>query len=84
DLTDGELQLLQSSPVDAAGNPSGVRTQTNDLRFEGERLEAIRSANRLVLTLDISTTDGGTPFVRVTDEQELTVLLGAIVTVEKL
>lgn len=84
DLTDGELQLLRSSPIDAAGNPEGVTTQTNDLRFEGARLEAIRSATQLVLMLDISTSDGGTPFVRVTDEQELTVLLGAIVTVEKL
>jgi len=84
DLTDGQLQLLRSSPVDAAGNPTGVDVVTNDLRFEGDRLEAIRDASQLVITLDISTTDEGTPFVRVTDTQELTVLLGAIVEVEKL
>ncbi len=84
DLSDGALLLLQSSPIDAAGNPNGQRVATNDLSFTGDRLEALRTATRLVLTFNLSTTDGGTPFVRITDEQTLEVLLGAIVTVEKI
>ena len=82
DLTDGELQLLQAAPIDAQGNTTAPAEETNDITFEGARLDAIRSADRLVITLDISSSDGGTPFVRVTDDQTIQVLLGAIVRVE--
>ncbi len=83
DLNDGEIQLLRPAPVDAAGNTTNIVPVTNDISFTGDRLEALRTANRLVITLDISTTDEGTPFVRVTDNQRLQVLLGAIVRVER-
>lgn len=82
DLNNGAIQLLQAASVDAEGNTTATAEETNDITFEGERLEAIRNAANLVITLDISTTDGGTPFVRVTDNQMLQVLLGAIVKVE--
>jgi hypothetical protein len=81
DLTDGVLQLLDAAPINAAGNTTSAATRTNDITFEGDRLEALRLANRLVITLDISTTEAGVPFVRVTDNQNLKVLLGAIVRV---
>lgn len=81
DLTDGNIQLLDAAPIDAAGNTTTAVTRTNDITFEGDRLEALRQATRLVITLDISTTAAGVPFVRVTDTQELKVLLGAIVRV---
>lgn len=82
DLNDGRIQLLQAAAVDADGNTTSVAAETNDITFAGDRLEAIRSATSLVITLDISTTEGGTPFVRVTDNQMLQVLLGAVVKVE--
>jgi len=82
DLTDGELRLLQAAPIDREGYSTAAAEETNDITFAGDRLEAIRKANRLVITLDISSTDGGTPFVRVTDDQMIQVLLGAIVRVE--
>jgi hypothetical protein len=82
DLNDGAIQLLQAASVDAAGNTTATAEETNDIAFEGARLEAIRSAANLVITFDISTTNGGTPFVRVTDNQMLQVLLGAVVKVE--
>lgn len=83
DLTNGEIQLIRAASIDAQGNTTSVATETNDISFTGARLEALRNADRLVITLDISTTDGGTPFVRVTDNQRLQVLLGAIVNVER-
>ncbi|WP_020571776.1 hypothetical protein [Neolewinella persica] len=82
DLNDGAIQLLQAASVDALGNTTNTADETNDITFEDERLEAIRNAASLVITLDISTTNGGTSFVRVTDNQMLQVLLGAIVRVE--
>jgi len=82
DLTDGRIQLLEAAPVDGEGNGTGVAERTNDITFEDTRLDAIRQAVSLVITLDISTTDNGTPFVRVTDDQTLRVLLGAIIRVE--
>lgn len=82
DLTNGQLQLLEAAAVDADGNTTSVATATNDITFEGDRLEAIRNATSLVITFDISTADGGTPFVRVTETQQLRVLLGAVVSVQ--
>ncbi|MEO0731423.1 MAG: hypothetical protein AAFZ52_01210, partial [Bacteroidota bacterium] len=81
DLANGEVALLRSSALDAAGNPVGVETVSNDFSFADERLTALRSADRLVIDLAVSTSGGGTPFVRVADDQELTVLLGAIVEI---
>lgn len=81
DLTDGDIQLLDAAPIDAAGNTTSAVARTNDITFEGDRLEALRQATSLVITLDISTTEEGVPFVRVTDNQKLQVLLGAIIRV---
>lgn len=84
DLTDGAFTLLRAAPVDANGDVTAETTPvTQDIRVADDRLEAIRSANRLILTLDIATTDDGTPFVRVTDRQQLEVLLGARVEVRQ-
>lgn len=82
DLTNGELTLLQAGAVDENGEALEQITLTQDIVLAGERLDAIRSANRLVLTFRISTAGGGTDFVRVTDEQELVVRLGAKIKVE--
>ncbi|MTB53959.1 hypothetical protein [Lewinella sp. W8] len=83
-LSAEELNLIRGSAVDANGNPLEVVETTNDLVFGGERLEAIREAASLAIVLDFSTSEGGTPFVRVTNDQALRVLLGAIVTVDRL
>jgi len=82
DLADGELQLLQAAPIDAEGNFTSATEEINDIVFRGDRLDAIRNADRLVITLDITSSGGGTPFVRITDDQVIRVLLGAIVRVE--
>jgi hypothetical protein len=83
DLTDGRLQLLEAAPIDNEGNViSEGEFLTNDITIEGDRLNAIRSANRLVLTMNFSTSRLGLISARVTNEQTLQVLLGAIVRVE--
>ena len=83
DLTDGEFVLLAAAEVDAEGNATGTTDNTRDLVFTDERLEAIRAADRVVITLGISTAAGGVPLVRLTDRQSLQVLLGAIVRVSQ-
>ncbi|TXF89575.1 hypothetical protein FUA23_10265 [Neolewinella aurantiaca] len=83
DLTDGRIQLLDAAPIGAAGNVlNGGEPLINDVTFEDDRLDAIRSADRLVVALNFSTTGQGDVSVRVTNEQKLQVLLGAIVRVE--
>jgi hypothetical protein len=83
DLTDGRLQLLEAAPIDAAGNvTSEGEPLVNEVTFEQERLDAIRAANRLVLTLNFSTARLGLIPARITNEQTLQVLLGAVVRVE--
>ena len=82
DLTDGELTVLEAGvPTGTAGEytPSEFRS---DIPFLNDRLDAIRNATQLVLLLRVSTAGGGTDFVRITDRQELELLLGAIVAVE--
>lgn len=81
DLTDGELTILEAGTPDGAGdfNPTEYR---RDIVLEDDRLDAIRNATQLVLLLRVSTEGGGTEFVRVTDRQELELLLGAIISVE--
>lgn len=83
DLTDGELSLLRAAPVDAAGDATGTTDLTQDILFTEERLAAIRAADRLVIALEISSTDEGVPLVRVTDRQTLRLLLGAVVSVRQ-
>ena len=83
DLTDGRLQLLEAAPIDSDGNvTSEGEPLINEVTFEEARLDAIRSADRLVLTLNFSTSRLGLIPARITDEQTLQVLLGAIVRVE--
>lgn len=83
DLTDGRLQLLEAAPIDGNGNvTSEGEPLINEVTFEEERLAAIRSADRLVLTMTFSTSRLGLIPARITDEQTLQVLLGAIVRVE--
>ncbi|MCX8210421.1 MAG: hypothetical protein OTI34_05210 [Lewinella sp.] len=83
DLADGRLQLLEAAPIDNTGNViSEGQFLTNDITLEGDRLNAIRTANRLVLTMNFSTARQGLISARITDEQTLQVLLGAIVRVE--
>jgi len=82
DLTDGELTLLQAGAVGPNGEALEQITRTQDIVMNEDRLDAIRGADRLVLTFRISTAGGGTDFVRVTDEQELVVRLGAKIKVE--
>jgi len=83
DLMDGRLQLLEAAPIDADGNvTSEGEPLINEVTFEEERLNAIRAADRLVLSLNFSTSRLGLIPARITNEQTLQVLLGAIVRVE--
>ena len=83
DFTDGQLQLLEAAPIDADGNATSQgEPLINDITFEADRLDAIRTANRLVLSLNFSTARLGLIPARITNEQSLRVLLGAIVRVE--
>ena len=76
DLTDGELTILE------AGTAGVLSEYQRDIVLTGDRLDAVRDATQLVLLLRVSTTGGGTEFVRLTDAQELELLLGAIISVE--
>ncbi|MBB4080934.1 hypothetical protein GGR28_003573 [Lewinella aquimaris] len=81
DLTDGELLVVEASAVDAGGNSTEVKQTTSDVTFTGAQLEQLRRANRLLLNTTFATTDNGTENVRVTNEQELRVRIGARLTV---
>ena len=81
DLADGELLVVAAAPVDAAGNATGRGSSTNDLPFSGERLNRLREARQLVLQTTFATTEDGSRPVRITDEQELRVRIGARFTV---
>ena len=82
DLTDGQLTILEAGIADGSGGyDQSVVSQ--DILMEGSRLDAIREATSLVILLRLSTAGGGTEFVRITNLQELEVLLGAIISVER-
>ncbi|MFT7120246.1 MAG: hypothetical protein ACJAZ9_000416 [Neolewinella sp.] len=81
DLTDGELVILEAGEPDVTGNIYTQRVVTKDILLEDARLDAVRDAAKLVLSLRVTTAGGGTDFVRVTNLQELEVLLGAIISV---
>lgn len=84
DLTDGELTILEAGQfIGSGGLNYTVSEFTRDIVLEEQRLDAIRNATQLVVLLRVSTTGGGTDFVRITDRQELELLLGAIISVEK-
>lgn len=82
DLTDGQLTILESGIADGNGGYN-QNILTQDILMEGDRLDAIREATELVILIRMSTAGGGTEFVRVTNLQELEVLLGAIISVER-
>lgn len=83
DLTDGELTILEAGAPTGNGGSYAVSEFSRDILLEDDRLDAIRNATRLVVLLRVSTAGGGTDFVRVTDRQELELLLGAIISVER-
>ena len=81
DLTEGELLVISASPVDNQGNATQVTQRTIDVPLPAERLAAVRQASHLVLRTTFATTDNGTTAVRVTDQQQLRVRVGARLTV---
>ncbi len=82
DLTDGELLIIEASSVDAGGNATGSQQTTTDIPFTGDELQAIRGATTLILETTFATSDGGSRAVKVTDDQELRVRIGARLTVK--
>lgn len=77
DLADGALTILR------AGTPAAPDVFTRDVTFADDRLTALRSATQLELRLQLSTAGQGVDFVRLTDQQELEVLLGAQITLRR-
>lgn len=82
DLTDGELTILKSG-IPTGGNDYIPSEYTRDVEFVDDRLAAIRNATQLVMLFRIGTSGGGSTFVRITERQELEVLLGAIISVQR-
>ena len=82
DLTAGELLLIRGSTVDADGNASGSRQVTSDIPLAGDRLAGVRAASTLVLETTFATSNDGTQPVRVTDQQQLRVRIGARLSVQ--
>lgn len=80
DLTDGELLLIEASAVNTAGDATEVRTVTTDIPFSGERLELLRRADHLLLVTTFGTTENASGPIRITDDQELRVRIGARLT----
>ena len=81
DLTNGESFILRAPDVDGNGDPVSEVRNSEDFAFDGAAKDAILGADRLIVEFDISTTNGGGPFVRITDDQDLRLLLGAKVGV---
>ena len=81
DLTDGELLIIDASPVDAQGQPTATASVSTDIVLDGDRLRGVREASQLVLTTTFATTNSGTKAVRVTDRQQLRVRIGARLSV---
>ena len=67
--------------MDGNGDPVSEVRNSEDFVFDGAAKDAILGADRLIVEFDISTTNGGGPFVRITDDQDLRLLLGAKVGV---
>ena len=74
-LSEEDIRLLRSSP-----NGSAARS-SQDVELTGDRLAALRRADRLVTTLTLATDGDGDGPVRITADQELHLLLGALLTV---
>ena len=81
DLTDGELLVIEASPVDAEGNTTETVRATTDVAVDGQRLQQLRGASLLVLNVTFATTERGARAVRITDRQNLRVRIGARLTV---
>jgi hypothetical protein len=79
-LEGGEL-IVEGAPVDAEGNPTGVASKTTFVLVSEAELEAIHTADRGVLTAIFSTSAGDAP-VRIADDQQSNVRMGAIVTLD--
>lgn len=82
DLTDGQLTILEAG-IENGNGGYDQNVVRQDILMEGDRLDAIREATSLVILLRVSTAGGGTEFVRITNLQELEVLVGAIISVER-
>ncbi|THH37884.1 hypothetical protein [Neolewinella litorea] len=83
DLTDGQLLIVRANSVDASGNPTGSVQAAHDITFSGDRLALLRQASHLVLNASFATLEGGTRPVRITNQQELRVRIGARLTIDK-
>lgn len=78
-LEEGEL-VVEGPSVDSDGNPVGVVSKTTFVPVSEAQLDDILLANRGVLNAVFSTSAGETP-VRITEDQQSEVRLGARVTI---
>jgi len=79
-LEGGEL-IVEGAPVDAEGNPTDTVSKTTFVPVSEVELEAIQAADRGVLTAIFSTSAGDAP-VRITEDQQSNVRMGAIVRLD--
>lgn len=74
-FTDG-YALVDAAEVDMDGNVIEPVTKTTFVDFNDARLDAIRGANKIYVTVDFTTYNGGQTSVRILADQEVKVRMG--------
>lgn len=76
-----EERLVNAAPVDADGLPIEINRTVTYADFPNDRFEEIRNTKKLLLIATFSTTNDGSVSVRVHNDQDLKLKLGAIFNV---
>ena len=78
DLTQGRVLIVQGA-AEGATEPARA---SQDIEIDADVLDAVRTSRRLVLSVGITTLDDGREEIRVTPQDELQILIGAVITVD--
>ena len=76
-LLDSQQRVLVAATVDTNGNVDKTAREETFITFDGARLRNALDAERLRLVADFTTTNEGATNVRITNQLDLKVKLGA-------
>ncbi len=75
--------ILSAAPVDADGFAMTPTPLTTEIEVPANRLAAMNQSKRMLMKINLATTDDGQTPVRITSDQALGVKLGAILSIEE-
>jgi len=82
-LFNNQEMILTGAPLGTDGFPTTPTPLTTEIEVPNHRIEAMNLSKKMLMRINLATTNNGQTLARITPEQVLSVQLGAILSIEE-